>query len=76
MQTAVDASRDADPGRLINLDPPAAPVTVEADPDRLQQVLSNLLENARKNSPVNEEITVETEIVPPPTAPVAGCGSR
>jgi signal transduction histidine kinase len=64
LQTAVDASRDADPGRLINLDPPAAPVMVEADPDRLQQVLSNLLENARKNSPVNEEITVETELVP------------
>ena len=64
VQTAVDASRDADPGRQINFEPPASPVAIEADPDRFQQVLSNLLENARKNSPLNEEITVSTEIVP------------
>jgi signal transduction histidine kinase len=64
LQTAVDASRDADPGRLIELEPPSVPITIEADPDRFQQVLSNLLENARKNSPVNEEINVETDIVP------------
>ncbi len=66
LQTAVDSSRDADPGRLIVLAPPSVPITIEADPDRFQQVLSNLLENARKNSPVNEEITVETDVVPAP----------
>jgi signal transduction histidine kinase len=38
-------------------------VIVSADPDRLAQVLSNLLENARKNSPPTETIEVETEII-------------
>lgn len=65
LQTAVDASRDAEPGRAIKLDLPAVPVTIDADPDRLQQVLSNLLENARKNSPFHEEISVASEVVPP-----------
>jgi two-component system, OmpR family, sensor kinase len=64
VQTAVDASRDADPTHPINFEPPAARVMIDADPDRFQQVLSNLLENARKNSPVDEEITVSTELVP------------
>ena len=72
LQTAVDAGRDADPGRLITLEPPSAPIAIEADPDRFQQVLSNLLENARKNSPVNEPISVQTEIVEPDTAGAAG----
>jgi signal transduction histidine kinase len=63
LQTAVEGSLNADATHQITLTPPAAPVVVEADPDRLQQVLSNLLENARKNSPASEPIEVETEVV-------------
>lgn len=37
---------------------PDEPVVVEADADRLQQVLANLLDNARKNSPADSPITV------------------
>jgi signal transduction histidine kinase len=66
LQTAVEGSLNADATHQIALTPPAAPVTVEADPDRLQQVLSNLLENARKNSPASEPIEVETELVEGP----------
>lgn len=63
LETAVAASRDADPSHAVTLTAPAAPITVDADPDRLQQVLGNLLENARRNSPTSQPITVETEIV-------------
>lgn len=62
LETAVDASRAADSSRVIVLSPPEEPLTVEADPDRLQQVFSNLLENARRNSPTDKPITVETSV--------------
>lgn len=39
----------------------AAPLVVMADPGRLEQVLSNLLDNARKYSPVESSITVRVE---------------
>ena len=42
---------------------PPRPITVDVDPDRFQQVLGNLLENARKNTPATEPIEVETELV-------------
>ncbi|MDP9367923.1 MAG: GAF domain-containing sensor histidine kinase [Chloroflexota bacterium] len=38
------------------VDLPGAPVPVDADPDRLEQVLSNLLDNAAKYSPEGGEI--------------------
>jgi signal transduction histidine kinase len=63
LETAVAGSREADPSRLVTVDQTPEPVVVEADPDRLQQVLTNLLENARKNSPMDEPITVETSVV-------------
>jgi signal transduction histidine kinase len=62
LRTAVEGSRDVDDSHLVTLQAPAAPIPVEADPDRLQQVLSNLLENARKNSPQSEPIVVEAEV--------------
>ena len=37
---------------------PAEPVVVHGDPDRLQQVLANLLDNARKNAPPDTPIQV------------------
>ncbi|MGH8860562.1 MAG: sensor histidine kinase [Jatrophihabitantaceae bacterium] len=66
LQTAIESSRDADPTHLVTMQAPTAPIPVQGDPDRIQQVLSNLLENARRNSPPTEPITVETEIVDGP----------
>lgn len=42
------------------------PVLIDADPDRLAQVISNLLDNARRNSPPHEPIEIETEIIDGP----------
>lgn len=44
--------------RLDLPDEPAGPVTVRADPDRLQQVLVNLLANARTHTPPGTTVTV------------------
>ena len=46
-------------GAGIDVRVPGTPVTVDADPDRIQQVLGNLIENARKNAPPGDPITVE-----------------
>jgi signal transduction histidine kinase len=51
VQVAVDAARDQDAERSVNVQLPGEPVWVSGDPDRLQQVLANLIDNARKNSP-------------------------
>ena len=64
LQTAVESSNDADPthpARLGSAD--VAGLLVDADADRLQQVLGNLLENARKNSPAGEPVEVTAERV-------------
>jgi len=44
--------------RDITLVPDLAPVTLEADADRLKQVLSNLLENAVRHAPAGSRIDV------------------
>jgi signal transduction histidine kinase len=61
--TAIEASSDADGTHVITFNAPSEPIPVDADPDRIQQVLANLLENARKNSPPSEPIVVQTELV-------------
>ncbi|WP_405436915.1 sensor histidine kinase [Streptomyces anulatus] len=57
----------AEPGRVApgqdarhrwRLELPAEPVTVRADPDRFQQVLVNLLANARTHTPPGTTVTV------------------
>ena len=58
VRTAVDAATELDPDRTIAVHLPDDPVLVRGDADRLQQVLANLLENARKNSPSVEPIEV------------------
>ena len=39
---------------------PDTPVMLDGDPDRIQQVLANLLDNARKNAP--SEIPIEVSL--------------
>jgi signal transduction histidine kinase len=48
-------------GRPISLEVPRERVWVQADRERLEQVLVNLLENAHKYSPPDESIAVEVE---------------
>ncbi|ROV64881.1 sensor histidine kinase [Streptomyces globisporus] len=45
----------------LELPEAAEPVTVRADPDRLQQVLVNLLANARTHTPPGTTVTVSVE---------------
>lgn len=58
LRTAAEGLVDAE--RVI-MEPLEDPVWVDADPDRLQQVLSNLLENALRNSPPHESVVLRAE---------------
>lgn len=49
--SAVSAERDLRPDRLISLELPDDAAWVRCDPDRVQQVITNLLDNAVKSSP-------------------------
>ncbi|GGW50152.1 two-component sensor histidine kinase [Streptomyces lucensis JCM 4490] len=55
---AVTDARAAGPGHRWTLDLPQDPVTVTGDAHRLQQVLANLLANARSHTPAGTEVTV------------------
>src|SRR5947209_5703972 len=48
--SAATATQDLQPTRPISVSTPAEHVWVRADPERMQQVLTNLLDNAAKNS--------------------------
>jgi signal transduction histidine kinase len=63
LRTAIEGTNGQ---HRVVLTGPDLPIPVEADPDRLQQVISNLLDNARRNSPPHESIEIETEFVDGP----------
>jgi len=58
IETAIDATRPAMDIRLqhFNVKLPPQPITMEADPMRLVQILGNLLDNASKYTPQGGEI--------------------
>ncbi|MFD7997026.1 HAMP domain-containing sensor histidine kinase [Streptomyces mexicanus] len=58
---AVTDARAVGPGHRWTLDLPEDPVTVPGDAHRLQQVVSNLLANARLHTPEGTEVTVTLE---------------
>jgi two-component system OmpR family sensor kinase len=55
---AVSDAHAAGPGHDWQLDLPDEPVTVPGDPQRLHQVLANLLANARTHTPEGTTVTV------------------
>lgn len=58
VRDAVEAFRSVVADRTVEVVVPDGPVPVRADADRIQQVLSNLFDNAAQNSPAPEPITV------------------
>jgi signal transduction histidine kinase len=62
VERAAEAARAATPDGLgISVGLPDEPVVVSADPTRLQQVLTNLLDNAIKYSPDGGDVRVDVE---------------
>lgn len=63
IRSAVEASRPVidEAGHELVLELPPQPVTVEADPHRLAQVLSNLLSNSAKYTPAGGKIWLTAE---------------
>lgn len=64
---AVDAVNDAHiagPEHLWRLDLPPDPVTIVGDTQRLHQVLSNLLANARTHTPAGTTVTTAVRVLP------------
>jgi signal transduction histidine kinase len=60
VRTAVEAlSSGVHDGVVLTM--PDHPVLMQGDPDRIQQVLTNLLDNARKNSPPDTPVEVTLE---------------
>jgi PAS domain S-box-containing protein len=59
----VAAQQETVPGRHIGVKVPAEAVPVQADADRLDQVLGNYLSNALKYSPSDQPVTVRLEVV-------------
>jgi PAS domain S-box-containing protein len=62
VQHVVDLEREAAPGRAIVLDLPATTPTIDADAQRIEQVLFNLLQNARKYSLPDTTIEVRVRV--------------
>jgi two-component system OmpR family sensor kinase len=56
--------RVADPTRPVTVHAPATGVTVRADPERLHQVVGNLLANVRVHTPPGTEVEVDVDADP------------
>jgi len=59
LRVTVTAAQELSPDRPIAADLGDDPIWIEGDPERLQQVLSNLLDNATKASPPDGPIVVD-----------------
>jgi two-component system OmpR family sensor kinase len=59
---AVTDARVAGPAHRWRLELPEEPVTVLGDPDRLHQVIANLLSNARIHTPAGTTVTVRITV--------------
>ena len=51
VSSAITAERDLRPDRVLSLELPDEAAYVRCDPDRIQQIITNLIENAVKSSP-------------------------
>lgn len=69
---AVSDARAAGPGHVWRLALPEEPVVVAGDPARLQQVLVNLLANARTHTPPGTRVTARVHAVRSGGAEAAG----
>ncbi|MCL5957788.1 MAG: ATP-binding protein [Chloroflexi bacterium] len=64
VREAVDRSAQVTRGHIVRVDIPDSTPPVEADPGRIEQVVTNLLSNAAKYSYPNTEIRVEIRVGP------------
>jgi len=73
VEAAVDASHDEiqAKGHRLRIDAPSEPLQLNADRERLVQVLSNLIGNAAKYTPTGGKIEVRVAVEPPTTLVVS-----
>jgi len=63
VRAAVEAAETLHTDRALTCTSPPGAVRVNADADRIQQVMTNLLDNAAKNSPPGSPIGVRLDVV-------------
>ena len=62
VREAIEVTRDANPGRTIELEAPSGSVSVDIDAARIRQVVNNLLDNAIKSSPQDAPVEVTIDL--------------
>jgi signal transduction histidine kinase len=63
LRAAAEISQGLDATHTVTLAVSSETIHVDVDPDRVQQVLAILLDNARKNAPQGEPIVIEADVV-------------